>query len=122
MKLSNLKTGMIVRYRNGELRLVLRDVSNFEGDSIVGRFSWNTLSNYNEDMKCKIYNSRELDIVEVYEPLSVFISITDIFESKKFNVDNINLYTCIWEEEKPVEITINEIEEILGYKIKVIEE
>ena len=57
---SDLKTGMFVKQRGGEFKLVLDDV-------ISGGNSWGALSNYDDDMLKKSRVFAGLDIVAVYE-------------------------------------------------------
>lgn len=71
MKKSELKTGYIVKARNGEIGLVMLN-SAYGSDVIVGDGSdrrnqfWGVLENYNEDLTNKDFNNREYDIDEVY--------------------------------------------------------
>ena len=66
MKLSDLKTGMWIEYRNGEKRIVVRGTEH--GDiltSPVDRCGWTSFTNMDKDLThCSI--SREFDIVRVY--------------------------------------------------------
>ena len=58
MKKSDLKDGMIVEYRNGIRRMVLRD-------ELLGAEFYNSLEHYDEDLI--IESNKNLDIVEVFE-------------------------------------------------------
>lgn len=58
MKKSDLKDGMIVEYRNGNRRMVLRD-------ELLGVGIYNKLEHYDEDLIIK--SNKSLDIVEVFE-------------------------------------------------------
>ena len=57
---SDLKTGMFVKQRGGEFKVVL-------DDEISGGSSWGELSSYSEDMMNQSSAFAELDIVAVYE-------------------------------------------------------
>ena len=57
---SDLKTGMFVKQRRGEFKVVL-------DDAISGDKSWGELSSYSEDMMARGSAFAELDIVAVYE-------------------------------------------------------
>lgn len=65
MTKSDLKSGMLVQYANGKIRLV---IENFDGHDTVllGKVGerWSHLSNWNDDLTHKSYNA--LDIVRVY--------------------------------------------------------
>ena len=111
MKLDDLKTGMIVETRNGSSHIVMRDFID-DGDVLAGlSFSdkisntWTSLSNYNEDMT----NSRfpHLDIMNVYAS-SVYSADTQT--------------RLLWERKEYKEVTMKEIEEKFGCKVKIVED
>ena len=111
MKLDELKTGMIVETRNGSSHIVMRDFID-DGDVLSGlSFSdkisntWTSLSNYNQDMT----NSRfpHLDIMSVYA-------------SSVYSADTPT--RLLWERKEYKEVTMKEIEEKFGCKVKIIEE
>lgn len=56
---SDLKTGMFVKYRNGEYRMVL-------GDFLSCFTTYNLISYYGDDLLCEDSIRRNLDIVAVY--------------------------------------------------------
>ena len=70
MTLNDLKTGMIVKTREGKYNIVMRDFID-EGDVLAGLScsniisgTWTSLSNYNQDMTHS--GVPYLDIVSVY--------------------------------------------------------
>ena len=110
MTLDDLKTGMIVKTREGKYNIVMRDFID-DGDVLAGlSFSdkisntWTSLSNYNQDMT----NSRfpHLDIMSVYA-------------SSVYSADTPT--KLLWERKEYREVTIKEIEEMFGCKIKIVE-
>ena len=111
MTLDDLKTGMIVKTREGKYNIVMRDFID-EGDILAGLScnnkisdTWTSLSNYNQDMT----NSRfpHLDIMSVYA-------------SSVYSADTPT--KLLWERKEYREVTIKEIEEMFGCKIKIVEE
>jgi len=118
MKKSDLKTGMIVEMSDGYHRIVL-------GNSLMGISDCSggiPLSSVNDDLTL---NYGE-EIVKVYDELNAnkkdYIGAgAGWFERAKI-VNILKYTTCIWEREEPKDITVAEIEEILGYKIKVVGE
>ena len=126
MTKSELKTGMIVRYRYGALRVVMRnDTEDYDDAYLVGADGWTEIRNFNEDLtfseKFHVYSN---DIVAVYEVpnknyMNIFIGEYKLDDS--FVMDYGHL---LWEREDPVvEMTIKEIEEKLGIQnLKIIEE
>ena len=111
MTLNDLKTGMIVKTREGKYNIVMRDFID-EGDILAGLScnnkisdTWTSLSNYNQDMT----NSRfpHIDIMSVY---SSYLYSADT--PKKL----------LWERKEYKEVTMSEIEEKFGCKVKIIEE
>lgn len=81
MKKSDLKTGMVVELRNEDKYLVVNDgILNLDG--------WDKMSNYEDDLKSRAFES--LDILKVYETSGG--SFKNMFL-------NSNL-TLIWEREE----------------------
>ena len=81
MKKSDLKTGMVVELRNEDKYLVVND-------SILNLDGWDKMSNYENDLTSRAFDS--LDILKVYETSGG--SFKNIFL-------NSNL-TLIWEREE----------------------
>ena len=111
MKLDDLKTGMIVKTREGKYGIVMRDFID-EGDILAGLSrnnkiseTWTHLSNYNQDMT----NSRfpHIDIMSVYT-------------SYPYSADTPK--KLLWERKEYKEVTMSEIEEKFGCKVKIVEE
>ena len=119
MKLTDLKTGMIAKLKNGkEMIVMLNSVLRFEDETETvcdyllnldsGLFS--RLSNFHDDLTHKFMD--DLSIVGVYFPSSIGIIIN--------RKNSLNSYlTPIWERRIPKELTMNELEEILGYPVKI---
>ena len=111
MKLDDLKTGMIVTTRNGDSHIVMRDFVDV-GDILAGisdndniTNSYIELSYYKQDMKNNILSG--LDIISVY---TSYLHCIDI--PKKL----------LWQREEYKEVTMKEIEEMFGCKVKIVEE
>lgn len=112
MRKSDLKTGMRVKTRDGEIQIVIKNTL-FRGepiDIIVSKNGWNRLDRYNEDLTN--INHKLLDIVEVY----TIDGNEDNFTRSFLNTDKRKLY---WKREEAKEMTLEEIEKELGYKIKL---
>ena len=111
MTLNDLKTGMIVETRDGNSHIVMRDfidggdilVGISDNDNIVN--SYIELSYYEKDLK---HNQLPgLDIMSVY---TSYLHCIDI--PKKL----------LWKREEYKEVTMKEIEEKFGCKVKIVEE
>lgn len=107
MTLDDLKTGMIVKTREGKYHIIMRDFID-QGDILAGLSydnrisnSWINLSKYNQDMTHSEIPS--LDIVDVYA-------------SSVYSADTPT--RLIWERCK--QVTINELEEKFGCKVKIV--
>lgn len=89
MTLNDLKTGMIVKTRDGDSHIVMRnylgrsDILAGLSDSNSISKKWNHLFTYNEDMTHPNYS--EMDIMEVYD-------------SQPFSIDNIRY--LIWKRKE----------------------
>lgn len=120
MTLNDLKTGMIVTWRNGEKATVLRDTVNFkrlckQGRSFLVKCSgdgWTALSNYDDDFKNRFADS--YDIVKVEVPDHPYYCFD--YECSNYNSE------VVWEENPVVKMTVSEIEKKLGYKIEIVSE
>lgn len=109
---STLKTGMIVFKRNGDVRRVFLNTRHAYPDVIVDEDGfWDTLDNYNDDLTHKTV--KELDIMQ--------IAYNDSISDLCYAIDKVDI-KYVWRRLEPKEMTIAEIEEILGYPIKVVKE
>ena len=118
----DLKTGMLVVLRSGVEAVVIRDltarwlhdVSREAADILlnIGNRYWEYLDYYNDDLTADYDSS--CDIMKVYL-LNHPYCIQDFdYESDK--------KVLLWDREKPKELTIEEISELLGYKVKIKED
>lgn len=114
MTLNDLKDGMVVVLRNGDPYIVLKNVF-YYGDILAGYKNfwefYNTqisLTRYNADMTFKNKSMDPFDIMEIYEkPEDIFHAF---FKKGKL----------IWERKKHKEVTMQEIEEKFGCKVKIV--
>lgn len=109
MKLNDLKTGMIVKTREGMYYIIMRDFID-DGDVLAGLScnnkisdTWLSLSSYNQDMTYPKLPS--LDIVNVYA-------------SSVYSADTPT--KLLWERKEYKEVTMQEIEEKFGCKVKIV--
>ena len=100
--LSDLENGMIVETRRGTLLMVL-------DDNLINDECWVSLCNYSEDLtRYEFMKDDYRDIMKVY--FSEYNqTIKDKFKNK----------ILIWERYDCKEMTVNEIEKELGYRIKI---
>lgn len=119
MKKSDLRTGMVVKDKDGFVGVVLKNTATVDGikwfyntdeDEVMSE--WQELDKYyEEDLTTKNdYNAET--IVAVYQP----DNFDDYTTMKVYSEDNL-----IWERELPIkEITLKDIEEKFGCKVKII--
>lgn len=98
---SGLKTGMRVRYRNGEERIVLKNDDEMVFTSFDGVHT--SERDYKEDLTHRI-GFAEFDIMEVLKPRA-------LHQALEQDCELISIWKC---EEEPIEITIEEIAELKG--------
>ena len=72
MNKSELRTGMKVKIRNGEVFLIMRNVGTKLSNLVVGK-SFHKLSDINDDLTCDF--SKKYDIMKVYDSGSCCDSI-----------------------------------------------
>ena len=117
---SELKTGMFVELRNGGIYMIAMDLYGLhpERNMIKTDGGFMSLSDYTDDLKYKKYSwDEQWDIIRVYSMMSS--KLGNIFV--KFSEKDLNL---LWDEEwrTPKELTIGEIEDILGYPVNIVDE
>ena len=108
MKKSDLKQGALIQSRSGELRILL-------GDKLVdlsnGRYM--RLEDIGEDLLCERFFNKELSVDKVFQS-------SDTSEGYR---RYIRKEPIKWTWERPhKELTVGEIEKLLGYKVKIIKE
>ena len=105
MKKSDLKTGMIVRFRNGLSGLV--NFNETDREIKVTNEAYVSINAFQDDLT---YNSTPIyDIMRVYNYIDEYRTAAG--------------YECIWKrKEETKEMTVKEIEKELGYKIKIVGE
>lgn len=116
MTLNDLKTGMIVTWRNGHEHVVIRNAATRccdTRDCMVSyeHLSWNPLSCYNDNFKNK-NGYCDFDIVKIEEVEHPY-SILDLEYDRKNR-------KVLWEECR--KLTVSEIENLLGYKVEIVSE
>ena len=98
---ADLKDGMVVEHRDGKRHLVL-------GERLIGVRTWRYIRDVHDDLN---------DTTES-------LAIDKVYQTKGYNLQNLfdnNQIVLIWERTEPIkEMTIEEIEKELGYKIKII--
>lgn len=100
MRKSDLRSGMILELRNGQLGILIQTRL---GLLIQFDNSWDSLEDYNLDLTAKI--DRDCDVFKVKQINS------ETFIIRK----NLNRAKTIWNrEEQPIELTIDEIADKFG--------
>ena len=104
-KKSDLKNRMVVEYRNGYRRMVC-------DNWLMGRCESDGLNTYNDDLTIKNYYSSEYDITKVYPEVITFEQILLVEQKHK----------PIWQRSEVKEVTMAEVEEKFGCKVKIVKE
>ena len=122
MTKSELKTGMVVTYRDGRKAMVFKDCAdnNFptifreEASMLISEeATWLDLHYINEDLLYTDVYTDDLDIIMVEAAKHPFVLWLP-YDQKN--------YTVIWERNPPKKMTVAEIEAILGYRVEIISE
>lgn len=98
---ADLKNRMVVECRNGG-RYMLVD------DRLLSNDGYNFLYSYDEDLIIRNREVKEYDIMKVYAKIN--------------NLDLESANDILWERLEVKEITMSEIEEKFGCKIKIVKE
>lgn len=101
---ADLKNRMVVEYRNGERRIVVDDM-------LMGEGQFGNLKEYDDDLIfIKGSDMRGLDIVKVFDKINALIE-----RKGKYLV-------LLWVRSEAKEVTMSEIEEKFGCKVKIVKE
>lgn len=114
MTIDELMTGDAVKYRNGDMKIVLFGTE--FGDIITSRDkkTYASLDEYNDDFT---YNGdHQYDIVAVYKPKNKFRCLLDDYD---------NNYTLLWEapnasHAEAVKMTVAQISNMLGFDVTIV--
>ena len=107
MTKNDLKNGMVVETKCGE-RFICID------GYLVGEGAFSEFDNYDDNMENNF--NKDYDIVKVFNPY--WGSIINVF-----NKDRDEFYKIFWERDSEAkEVTMTEIEEKFGCKIKIVKE
>lgn len=106
MRKEDLKSGMSVELRNGDVGLLVDTefglIIQYEAEN------WDYLNEYKEDLTC--LNIKECDIVKVRKPL----------RPSEITRSYLKMGRIIWERNEAKEMTVEEISKALGYNVKIV--
>lgn len=105
MKKEDLKTGMRVEDRNGEIKIVSVGISSDDA-FINSRGIYIYMSSYSSDLIN--YNYNEFTIVKVYDAPEGRKVFNDLYKGE-----------LLWQRDETKELTMAELEKELGYKVKI---
>lgn len=113
MTKSDLRNGMRVVTRNGKTYTVFKDFYSQCKlmDVLVSHCgTWMDLNTFNEDLTNQFFEAHDImEVKIVYHPYETF--------QQKCNDEK-----TIWTREKRKKLTISEIEQILGFKVEIIDD
>jgi hypothetical protein len=121
---SDLKTGHILKMRDGKSGVVIKDSVYGEDAVVFSTNNWTVLKDFKEDLT---WDRDWLDVVEVYEPNLPcdFLNVKMFFNL----MSNASGFKLVWKREapKPVkDISLTDAEALLknyiGYDVKIIKE
>lgn len=114
---SELKSGMVVVYRNGDARTVLKETQFGNMITSADRKVFASFDAYTEDLihcGCGKDNppDKKYDIMEVYAPVNKFRPLMD------FNDKNFEL---VWKRKEPRIVTLMDLVEVFGDCFNVVD-
>lgn len=128
MKLSDLKIGDICKQRDGTLCIVLSNNLSLNGLGLCSRgVCEGYLSAYNDDLT---YSNRDMsrrDIIAIYQASEPNMGSAYALTQASFEEGDCSSYRYIewtWQGNKDIvkEMTVSEIEELVGSKVKIVKE
>jgi hypothetical protein len=102
---ADLKTGDVIKRRNGWVEIVNRDL-----DMFITKDGWNDMKDTREDLTDK--QGDEYDIVAVRRPITK--------GHCQFNAFQYEWGTLVYERKEPEEMTLEEVCRLLGKEIKIV--
>lgn len=108
--IKDIKSGYIVKFRNGELMMALR-AGHFEKILCGKEGDWILMSRYSSTFKHPILKDR--DIMEVYG----LIEEGYYEDAGCLDTDHRPL---LWKRSEPVKMTVEEINKKLGYEVEIV--
>lgn len=117
MQIEDLKTGMILKNRKGDVAMVLKGVEPTYGtdrDIIVGE-TWMPLNGVQQYLDVSKPVDDQYDIMEVWQPQTN----NEYLVGGKLKIRG----KCIWKrsDHEVKEMTVSEVNAQLGYKVKIVE-
>lgn len=107
MNIKDLKTGMVIEFKNKQYSMVLLNTTN--GNIHSGQKYWGSI--------CDLDLKNDKDVVGVWQPLNNM----SYFLGREINSGHLasNSWELVWERQK--KMTKEEIERELGYEIEIVE-
>lgn len=112
MTKANLKTGMVIEYRNGAKRIVVKDTEFGDGFTSADLKKWKSFDAYTDDLK-DVDGDTQYDIVDVYAPVNKFRVLNS---TSAIDAD----YNHVFHRVDVRQMTMAEISEALGFAVEVI--
>lgn len=107
MKKSDLREHDILVLRDGTIEMV---ITSYDGTILhIGNLFWGTLGDYNEDLTSKTVGN--WDVIEVKRHVKYHTYIREFWANAP----------TIWKRKEPRKMIINDICEVLGYEVEVVE-
>lgn len=107
----DIKSGYVVELRNGELRMCMR-VGNFIKILVDPYGNWSPIISW-DDRTFTFVSDRNYDIMAVY-------GLTYESHSSRCLVFDTTIRPLIWKRPEPVKMTVEEINEKLGYDVEIV--
>ena len=103
---ADLKTGDVVKFRNGKTGIV-----NGELHTIISRSSWDDLDNYKDNLT-SVYGFEQFDIMMIRRP--------KVKGDCQFIAFDHNWGTLVYERKEVEEMTLEQVCKLLGKEIKIV--
>ncbi len=120
--IEHIKSGYVVRLRNGELRMLTRVGSAFTKILVGSSGQWDHLSSWSEDLTFRAFHDgrryfeKEHDIMEIY---GLVEHTGNYAYSLDVSTDNRKL---LWKRSIAVRMTVSEINARLGFEVEIVAE
>lgn len=99
---------MLVQLSDGDFARVFRGIEGLK-DVLAFEKTYMTLNDYSDDLTCECEDGGDLDIVAVYSPQ---------YEYSLIGLSTLG-HKLVWENQEK-ELTVAQIEKLLGHKVKIV--
>jgi hypothetical protein len=116
----DIKSGYVVKLRNGELYMVQRVGKNFTKVLANGN-DWMYMSSFDDKLHGRLYaNNKPVSFDKSHDIVEVYGLVQQTMHYHLASIITTVGRECIWKRKQAVKLTVDEISEMLGYEVEIV--